>query len=392
MTDKKESKARQDLRDDMKVITDFLPRVVDFLKRHKRKLIISGAVLAVLGAIATYEMIHLTSTPEFCNLFCHEMTPEVETWRASMHAKRDVDCEQCHYGEGIMGVIKAKYFAQFQLLHHITGSYANNPLEKAKEHGFEITEQHIHQKGNKKYYIKAHGYALDVINYNCRRCHPDFATMVRSSGRSVRMAHEKHINSGYECTDCHLNIVHGSDPKGLNLPTMWTCLKCHDNEKAPLDDCALCHVGQDEMWKGIGAKNVDDEEAMMLGETDCIDCHDEDNRYAPPSGGEVCVDCHGDDEYGVMVKEWQAEVKKKSFTLSNILGELFERMKEIKESGKTVASFDKAKELYDNASYNANMVEHDGSKGVHNYDYSVSILDASLKMARDARGILTAEQ
>ena len=392
MSEKKESKIRQELRGDLKVVTDFMPRVTEFLKKHQKKLIIIGVIGAVVGAIATYEMIHLTSVPEFCNLFCHEMTPEVESWERSQHAQRGIDCKECHYGEGVMGVVLAKYYAQYQLLHHITGSYSNHPLEEAKEHGFELAEQNIHMKGNQVYYMKAHGYALDVINYNCKRCHTNVFDIERSSGRSVKMAHKQHMEKGFECTDCHINIVHGTDPEGYNLPTMWTCFKCHNDEKAPRTECTLCHVGQKEMWDGVGAKDVDDEAAMMLGEVDCIECHLEEDDYVPPSGAQVCVDCHGEDSYAQDMKDWQDEVRKKSLTLRNILDELAQRMKDISESGKKVADYEEAKELYSKARYNANAVEHDGSKGVHNYDYAVSILDASLKMARDARGILTAER
>ncbi len=128
MSEEKKDGQVEQLKKDFQVIKDFLPRVLDFVKEHKRKLIILGAVLVALGALFTYKMIHYTSEPEFCNLFCHEMTPEVESWENSFHSQRGVDCKECHYGEGIMGVVKAKYYAQFQLLHHITGSYSNNPL------------------------------------------------------------------------------------------------------------------------------------------------------------------------------------------------------------------------------------------------------------------------
>jgi nitrate/TMAO reductase-like tetraheme cytochrome c subunit len=396
MTEKQKSKIREELQEDLKVVQDFIPKLIEFLKKNKKRLIIIGAVLAVIGAIGTYEMIHLTSEPEFCNLFCHEMTPEVEAWEQSRHAQRGIDCKECHYGPGIKGVILAKYYAQFQLLHHITGSYADHPLEEAKEKGYFLDEQHIHRKGNKTYYIKAHGYPLDVINFNCKRCHQNYKKIKRSSGRSVRMEHEMHINKGYECTDCHYNIVHGTDPKGLNLPTMWTCFQCHDDSgeegKAPREECTLCHVGQKDMWEGIGAKNVDDESAMMLGEVECIDCHLKEEKYQPPRGGGACVECHEDEEYAATLKEWQTEVKKKSFTLRTILNELAERINTISEPDRKGAKFKQIEELYNDASHNATMIEQDGSKGAHNFDYASSILDTSLKMARDARGILREEE
>ncbi len=204
------------------------------------------------------------------------------------------------------------------------------------------------------------------------------------------MAHKQHLEKGYECTDCHMNIVHGTDPEGLNLPTMWTCFKCHDDDKAPREECALCHVGQKEMWEGVGAKDIDDESAMMLDEVECSDCHLAEDDYIPPRDGAVCAECHDDESYADTLKEWQTEVKSKGFKLRNILDELAQRMKNIQESKRKVRDYDTAKDLYNKATYNAAMIEHDGSKGAHNYDYAVSILDASLKMARDARKILTA--
>ena len=203
------------------------------------------------------------------------------------------------------------------------------------------------------------------------------------------MAHKQHMDKGHECTDCHINIVHGLDPKGHNLPSMWTCFKCHNDEDAPREDCGLCHLGQKEMWEGIAAKEVLEEPAIMLGEVDCSECHLEENDYLPPSKGQVCVDCH-DDSYADMLKDWQREVKRKSFTLRTILDELAQRMKDIKAAGTEVPDYEVARDLFDKASYNANMIEHDGSKGVHNFDYSISILNASLQWARESRNILAA--
>jgi nitrate/TMAO reductase-like tetraheme cytochrome c subunit len=393
MTEKKKGVMREDLQGDLKVIKDFIPNIVDFIKKHKKKLIIIIAIFAVIGTVATIELLHYTSEPEFCNLFCHEMGPEVDSWEKSWHAQRGVDCKACHYGAGIKGVIVAKWNAQTQLWHHITGAYANHPLEEAKEHGFELAEQNIHQKGNKIYYIKAHGYAIDVINYNCKRCHENVAEIERSSGRSVRMAHKQHGERGVECSDCHINIVHGLDPKGLNYPSMWTCFKCHNDKDAPREDCGLCHVGQKEMWEGTGAQGVPfGAPADMLGEVDCSECHLEEEDYIPPQR-ELCIECHDDDEsYGKMLEDWQLEVKKNSNTLRNILDEVEHRIKEMEESGIEVKDFAKAKELYEKARFNASVVEQDGSEGAHNFDYAISTLYVSLKMARDSRRILTAEE
>jgi nitrate/TMAO reductase-like tetraheme cytochrome c subunit len=389
MAEKKDTKLNKDIQ----VIKDFIPKLIDFIKKHKKALIIAASIAVVLGSIISYELIEYTSTPGFCNLFCHEMTPEVKSWEKSSHAKKDVECKDCHYGKGIWGVVKAKWLAQWQLWHHITGAYSNHPLSEAKKHGFELAEQNIHKKGQKVYYIKSHGYAIDVINYNCERCHPRAFEIERSSGRSVRMAHKQHIERGIECSDCHINIVHGVDPKGKNLPTMWTCFRCHNDEKAPREDCALCHVGQKEMWEGIAAKEVLEEPALMLDDVECSDCHLKEDDYLPPKGGTVCTDCHDDDEaYAIMLKNWQRDVKKKSFTLSTILDELEQRMKDIKEAGKEVPDFEVAKSLFENAKYNATMIEHDGSKGAHNYEYAISILNASLGMAREARNILAAAE
>ena len=130
MAENKDTKLNKDLQ----VIKDFIPKIIDFIKKYKKKLIIAGGIIVVLGAIATYELLEYSSTPGFCNLFCHEMTPEVKSWRNSSHAKNDVECKHCHYGKGIMGVIIAKWNAQYQLLHHITGSYSNHPLSEDKKH------------------------------------------------------------------------------------------------------------------------------------------------------------------------------------------------------------------------------------------------------------------
>ncbi len=420
MADEKKESQLEQLQSDLQVVKDFIPRVKDFIAKNKKRLIIIGSFLIVFGAVATYEMIHLSSEPWFCNWFCHEMTPEVDAWKKSFHASLDppVKCVECHYGPGVWGVVIAKYNAQYQLLHHATGSYANHPLSKMAKHNKELEEeglppielapQNIHQKGEKVYYMKAHGYALQVINDNCKRCHQNYADIVRSKGRSVRMDHKGHLGRGFECTDCHIEIVHGTDPEGLNLPTMLTCFRCHNDKTAPRENatnedgevlegqgCVLCHEGQKHMWAGIDAKGVEETPSEMLNNEDCddcptcIDCHEADAKYAPPKNDDICVDCH-DDDYRGIVKEWQTEIDRKTSRLTRRLNTLGKRIREYAGSGDEykTAKASAAQAFYDDALFNTNMVTHDGSRGVHNYEYAVAIVDAAIEQLKQAENEL----
>ncbi|MCO4772330.1 MAG: hypothetical protein KDA24_20010 [Deltaproteobacteria bacterium] len=57
----------------------------------------------------------------------------------------------------------------------------------------------------------------------------------------LTFSHQKHLDQGAVCLDCHKGVDQADRATVQHLPTMYTCLTCHDGRKAP-DECTTCHL------------------------------------------------------------------------------------------------------------------------------------------------------
>lgn len=181
----------------------------------KRRVVMASVTLAgvALGAILIFSGISFwwTSQPSFCGR-CHVMTPFIQAWEKSPH--REVNCENCHLNPGLFGFLGGKISSLQVVLNYVRGEYEDWSFNAA------------------------------VPNASCLQCHEEILEHnVHSSG--IRVSHANIIGMGGKCISCHSTVAHGSEvPVGSEThPTMAACLKCHDNETAPLK-CNLCHISR----------------------------------------------------------------------------------------------------------------------------------------------------
>jgi c(7)-type cytochrome triheme protein len=58
----------------------------------------------------------------------------------------------------------------------------------------------------------------------------------------IHFPHDRHLAlDGVDCATCHPNVAEGKLATRDDLPSMETCLSCHDGERAS-DDCRTCHL------------------------------------------------------------------------------------------------------------------------------------------------------
>ena len=350
--------------------------------------------LLVVGvAVGTVVGVELSSEAWFCNI-CHSMKSEYETWEQSIHAENHVECKDCHYGPGLMGIVEAKIGGMFQLVAETTGSVTKHSPEDVHEKtGKLLLPQNIHTstKG-KEYAIKAHGKAIENANYRCRKCHDDIVTGQREQDKKlpnrVLINHKNHLEREVDgvkvdCTDCHQEIVHGYMPQRRNMPRMIICFECHNGETAFREDCQNCHTTQKNMHLGVGGVGVEEEIPGLMVDQDCVDCHYEENDYR--FNEQVCVDCHEEESYIKDLREWQAD----TLPLLNKTKRYYDRVQGMLEkAGKMGKNLQEPKKLLRKAMYNIRFVDKDGTKGAHNFDYAQELLGVANEILRDAESKL----
>ena len=208
-------------------------------------------VVAILVILAGSWGFQESNRPGFCRS-CHEMEYHYRTWRASSH--HEVPCEECHMRPGFWGMVRTKMHGAYLVAIHVKDkpSEAQIPL------------------------------VAEVPDEVCLKCHEQTPAEVRY--HLIRMTHQRHLERGMACADCHANVVHGGRAPYKNTPSMDSCYRCHDGKQAP-NNCGLCHVKLGEIrpplynenWVKWHRKNLED-----VGRSRCQSCH----------GEQFCRSCH----------------------------------------------------------------------------------------------------
>src|SRR5204863_8821270 len=85
----------------------------------------------------------------------------------------------------------------------------------------------------------------------CETCHPAKTGMGADLVRAVipppniKFDHAVHVKRGVACTRCHVALDRIDLATRNQLPTMSTCLSCHDSKRGGLhapSRCATCHT------------------------------------------------------------------------------------------------------------------------------------------------------
>jgi nitrate/TMAO reductase-like tetraheme cytochrome c subunit len=100
--------------------------VVDLRVRRVRVIVIVATALTIVNAtlilLAAQGSLHYMETPEFCGLTCHTpMHPQYTAWQNTTHS--NVDCVQCHIGEGAKALVHYKLAGVRMLVHVLRGNY-----------------------------------------------------------------------------------------------------------------------------------------------------------------------------------------------------------------------------------------------------------------------------
>ncbi|MBI5376200.1 MAG: response regulator [Candidatus Schekmanbacteria bacterium] len=207
----------------------------------------------------------------------------------------------------------------------------------------------------------------------CVTCHGEPERLAKYN--DFEFLHKHHVtDKKVECTRCHTEIKHSV--KTSVKPLEYSCDICHKDK----------HTGQKELYMGISGRGVEKMPSpMFIAQVDCIGCHvnkDKVNDHTQFDGFTLrpsedgCISCHGNDYKGIL-KDWKDSVNA--------------QLKETKALLSQIAPLvggapDNIKKLYDDAKYNIEFVEY--SKGVHNIDYAIALLDKSKEYINQAREML----
>jgi cytochrome c nitrite reductase small subunit len=182
----------------------------------RRRVLVAAAFglapVVLLGGLLAGAGMWATSQPSFCS-GCHPMEPFVDAWEVSSH--QDVNCEQCHTPPGFFGFVGGKIAGLQVVVNYVRGDF--------EDYSFNAV----------------------VSNGSCLRCHePVLEEKVHSTGTlPVVVSHRDIVEAGGKCIACHSTVAHGAavPPGSRTHPTMSACIRCHDDQTAPLR-CSLCHV------------------------------------------------------------------------------------------------------------------------------------------------------
>lgn len=257
----------------------------DVPKRKKRWF--KRLILALMFSFLAFGAIGLTQSPSasFVCESCHEMKPEIATWKVSGHSK--IACINCHTDIG------PTHF--FQMIHF-----------------------------TKKYYLPIQ-VKTPVSNQVCENCHSQNRTVTPRGDLIV--PHQKHEEQGLDCTTCHIGVAHGGiaerqetidgefnrwdDVTGrqnmswqYKTMNMTECLNCHKDRNGP-QDCEACHSRivpppshQTKEWV---EKGIHGQEAFKDLKS-CDECHsysmnlvrvpNDDKVISYARSNSFCVSCH----------------------------------------------------------------------------------------------------
>lgn len=192
----------------MKKIKYILTTSWDILKRPTAKyslgtLLVGGFIGGVIFWGGFNTAMEMTNTEEFC-ISCHEMRVNVfEEYKDTVHyANRTgvrATCPDCHVPKEWTYKVVRKIKATNELFHKALGTI--DTPEK-----FEAKRLQLARNVWKE--------MKETDSRECRNCH-DFESMdYTQQGRRGMKQHEKGLESGKTCIDCHKGIAH-------SLPAMY---------------------------------------------------------------------------------------------------------------------------------------------------------------------------
>lgn len=318
--------------------------------------------------IATCYLCHTTDIvskeePERC-LDCHSKDiNEITGYDHSGALKSKIPCSNCHQTEHEKVEIEQE---RCDLCHHLE--------EEKKE---EFTPSQLHKIHTFDHTVECamchsditHSYET-AFSGNCLDCHKEVKSMKSARFRGRYFPHLRHINIA-SCSSCHSKK---KETHGNLIIGEASCRSCHHSGKDI--KCAKCHSIPNAVKNGLALGGMKGVEGYKSNTIDCKACHKKVKESSSLTKvKDACAKCH-EDEYKVFVDEWQAS------TLESIK-KIESKIKETKGTKNS-----EAKKLVKEAQTLLYYVRADGSKGVHNPDYSDDILKEAKKKVDKALEII----
>lgn len=265
-------------------------------------------------------------------------------------------CMICHFKDQVMN----QGMAECTLCHQIPVMVAG-AIEPAAAFDHTIVQQH--DIDCKSCHKPADAHQGTVPQERCLVCHNDAELLTRIDETDA--LHQAHVNDHQvECTNCHLEIEHVVPHHDDTFQR--GCASCHDTQQSP----------QQSLYAGRGGVGVDRQpDVMYEAHVRCEGCHLDPPGHGGDGEGHVagragCVDCHGE-AYGTIYDMWKET--------------LAERVGAVRRQVNATASRlgEEAPQEFRNAVTNLELVER--GKGVHNFNYSIALLDAAIVQINEAR-------
>jgi nitrate/TMAO reductase-like tetraheme cytochrome c subunit len=209
----------------------------------------------------------------------------------------------------------------------------------------------------------------DVRKERCRQCHGEVGHIERFG--ETEFLHEMHVTSHkVECFECHDEIQHGLAPLQTVQPAQDGCGSCHSSP----------HDVPRQVFAGIGAVGVANRPSRMFQtRVACEACHTGRTGPAGTVAAVDCLYCHGA-AFDGMLERWQSAVKAQLERVRPQLADLDRRLGQDKTSP--------AWSLVEEARRNVDLVDQDGSLGVHNIAYVLDALKVSAERIASANSKL----
>jgi nitrate/TMAO reductase-like tetraheme cytochrome c subunit len=216
----------------------------------------------------------------------------------------------------------------------------------------------------------------EIKEEECVNCHD--SPEVLADADDMELLHEIHVgeqNAG--CFDCHRPIRH--EQIDFLDPVREACLICHPHH----------HDYQKQLLLGNEQQGIMNVPGLMYDvKTNCIGCHIE-KRFIKGEkvlhgSAEACVDCHTERHYG-MLQEWKNTIKEELEYALEIENDAVQAIKAA-EDKVSMEKLNQAKGMLRKGQKNLRLVEYGG--GVHNYKYSIVLLDSAMNNFEDLIDLL----
>ncbi len=238
----------------------------------------------------------------------------------------------------------------------------------------------------------------DHTNFqSCQLCHAEKQSMWEATnhGKAIRQI-VKSSSTATDCSGCHSSKRPEPGKQDITVDSSQKesfhkepCFACHSQQKSAFDHglavdpeklCEICHTQRSVFW-GMGAKGIEDSRNFHSG-VPCVSCHMNEGNHKmkvlrPDDPGltekreDTCTACHMDNNREARVRQ----IQEYQSTYDENMAPLLADVKAIeaalkKDPGLLEASL---RSKFDDVKANLAILEKDGSRGFHNFVFSLEI-------------------